>query len=83
MVTYHCFVPAAARIMQPLFRVFANKPKELMWDKEATTAFDNANEALAKEIMFVHLRVNAPTALTVHASDTIVGGVPIQFINGN
>ena len=55
---YHCFMPAAVKIMQPIFRVLANKPKELMWDNEATTAFDNAKEVLTEATMLVYPQGN-------------------------
>lgn len=84
MVTfYHRFVPSAARIMEPLFKILAGKPKELSWDDTATAAFGKAKEALAKATMLVHPQSNAPMALTVDASDTAVGGVLEQLINGN
>lgn len=79
---YHRFMPNASRIMQPLFKALANKPKELIWDDEASAAFSNAKEALAKATMLVHPRHTAPTALTVDASATAVGGVLEQQING-
>ena len=83
MVTfYHRFVPAAARIMQPLFKILGNKPKVLLWDEAATTAFENAKRALAEATMLVHPRTHAPTALTVDASETAVGGVLEQLIAG-
>ena len=72
---YHRFVPAAARFMQPLFRVLANKPIESLLENETTTAFDNATEALAKATMLAHPTVNAETVLTVNKSDTAVGRV--------
>ena len=83
MVTfYHRFVPAAARTMQPLFKMLTNKPKQPHWDEAAVSAFENAKEALAQATMLVHPRANAPTALTVDASETAVGGVLEQLIDG-
>ena len=71
---YHRFVPSAARIMQPLFKLLANKPKQLIWDMTMAT-FNNAKEALANSAMLVQPRPDAPTALTVDASGTTVGTV--------
>ncbi|XP_032894041.1 uncharacterized mitochondrial protein AtMg00860-like [Amblyraja radiata] len=48
---YHCFVPAAAQIMRPLFQCLAGKPQDLMWDAETEAAFDGAKEALANAIL--------------------------------
>ena len=54
-----------------------------MWDNAATTAFDNAKEALAKATMLIHPRDKTPTALTVDAYITAVGGVLENIINGS
>ena len=49
MITfYHRFVPAAASILEPLFKLLAGENKELSWDSAASFAFENAKEALAK-----------------------------------
>ena len=45
-------------------------------------AFSTARRALADAAMLVHPQCNAPTALTVDASDTAIGGVLEQQING-
>ena len=82
MITfYHRFVPAAAGIMAPLFKLLASDSKELSWDSAASFAFVNAKEALARATMLVHPKRDAPTALTVDASDTAVGGVLEQLID--
>ena len=84
MVTFHHrFVPVAARILQPLFKILANKPKDLLWDEVATTVFEDAKRALAKATMQVHPRADAQIALTVDASETAVGGVLEQLIDDN
>ena len=44
--------------------------------------FSTAKRALAETAMLVHLQCNAPTALTVDASDTVIGVVLEQQING-
>ena len=60
---YHRFVPAAASIMEPLFKLLAGQSKELSWDDAVSVAF-----ALAKATLLVHPKRDAPTALTVDAS---------------
>ncbi|KAK4311468.1 hypothetical protein Pmani_017019 [Petrolisthes manimaculis] len=59
-----------------LAKSLANKPKELIWDDEASTALSNAKEALAKATMLVHPRHTAPAALTVDASAIAVVSDP-------
>ena len=82
MITfYHRFVPAAASILEPLFKLLAGENKELSWDSAASFAFENAKEALAKATMLVHLKRDAPSALTVDASETAVGGALEQLID--
>ena len=79
---YHRFIPAAANVMQPLYRILAGKPKSLAWDDESTLAFDRAKQALADAAMLVHPRSDAPTAVTVDASGLAVGAVLEQLVDG-
>ena len=80
---YHRFVPAAADIMQPLFHALRGKPKELLWNKRMTSAFNLAKEALASAAMLAHPRTDAPTAITVDASGVAVGAALEQLVNGS
>ncbi|XP_059839191.1 protein yippee-like 1 isoform X1 [Hypanus sabinus] len=77
---YHHFLPSAARIMRPLYTLTSGKGKDITWDEEAVAAFVKAKEASADTAMLVHPRTDVPTALTVDASDTAVGGVLEQLI---
>lgn len=82
MVTfYYRFLPAAASIMEHLYELLSCKSKELSWNETASIAFESIKEALANATMLVHPRCNAPTALTVDASETAVGGVLEQLVN--
>lgn len=75
---YHRFLPGAAAIMQPLYRATAGKKvktQPVQWSTEMTTAFNATKAALAKATLLVHPKTDAPTALTVDASDIAVGGV--------
>ena len=80
---YHRFVPAAARVMQPLYSALSGKPKTLFWPEDMTTAFDSAKTALARATMLTFPRENVPTAITTDASDTAVGAVLEQKVNGH
>ena len=75
---YHRFIPAAARIMQPLFTAIADKPKTLLWNPAMVKAFQDAKTALANATMLTHPRSNAPTSLTVDASELAVGAVLVH-----
>ncbi|XP_078264112.1 uncharacterized protein LOC144598103 [Rhinoraja longicauda] len=79
---YHRFLPSAAHIMRPLYELLAGKRKTVVWTDEAVTAFDGAKEALARAVLLVHPREDAPTALTVDASELAVGGVLEQLTDG-
>ncbi|XP_055497644.1 uncharacterized protein LOC129700884 [Leucoraja erinacea] len=68
--------------MRPPFQYLAGKPQDLVWTDEAVATFDGAKEALAKATLLVHPQATASTALIVEASDTAVGGVLEQLIDG-
>ena len=79
---YHRFVPSAAALMQPLYKAIDMKHKLLVWTSELDAAFRQSKEALAKATMLVHPGHEAPTSLTVDASDVAVGAVLEQLIDG-
>lgn len=66
--------------MEPLFKILADKLKELSWDDTPMAVLGGAMEALAQAVVLVHPQVNALITLTVDASDTIISGVMEQFI---
>ena len=58
------------------------KRKLLVWTSKLDTAFKQSKEALANATMLVHPCHEAPTSLTVDASDVAVGAVLEQLIDG-
>ena len=80
---YHRFVPNAARLLQPLSTALAGNKKLalLSWTDQMTATFSTAKKALADATMLAHLLLDAPTALTVDASDLAIGGVLEQRID--
>ena len=80
---YHRFIPHAAAVMRPLYSAISGKAKLVEWTDEMNMAFTQTKEALAQATMLVHPHPEAPTALTVDASDVAVGGVLEQLIDGN
>ena len=58
------------------------KCKLLVWTSELDTVFKQSKEALANATMLVHPCHEAPTSLTVDASDVAVGAVLEQLIDG-
>ena len=79
---YRRFIPAAARMMLPLFEALTGKPKTLIWKEEMVKAFQDTKAALAEATLLTHSRHDALTALTADASDQAVGAVLQQFVNG-
>ena len=79
---YHRFIPEAANIMHPLYAATAEKTKNITWTCEMSSAFEKVKETLANASMLAHPRTDAPTAVTTDASDTAVGAVLEQLIDG-
>ena len=80
---YHRFVPSAAAILQPLFSAVSGKSKLVSWTSDMEAAFMTSKEVLANATMLVHPQSEAPTSLTVDASDIAVGAVLEQQIQGS
>ena len=91
---YHRFVPAVAKVLEPLHRAAsaAKTNKTLIkWDQSLTQSFNNAKAALANAVKLVHPNLSAPIALSVDASNTAIGAVleqktshgwcPLDFIS--
>ena len=78
---YHRFLPRAAAKLQPLYSAVSRKDKLIQWTPDKIAAFTDAKHMLADVAMLVHPRPDAPTALTVDASEHAVGGVLEQFID--
>ena len=80
---YHCFVPKAAAIIQPLFASTNGEGKMVEWSQDMLTAFSAAKQALAAATLLVHPHVSAPTLFTVDASNISVGTFLEQLLEGH
>ena len=80
---YHCFVPSAARIMQPLQQSLklAGMSEQLLWNEEMISAFSLTGEALVNAIMLAHPQFDSPMAVTVDALGAAVGAILEQLVN--
>jgi len=78
---YHRFLPSVASIMHPLYS--ALKSKTLVWSSELSTAFVRAKDALANAAMLSFPHADAPIALTTDASESAVGAVLENFVQGS
>ena len=80
---YHRFIPAASRIMRPLFASMKGKPLDIvMWDREKNDAFELTKTTLANATLLHHPVDGAETSLVVDASSTALGGVLQQKLQG-
>ena len=82
---YHRFVPAAAQLLLPLYNVLVGRPARtspVKWSTTMDKAFQDAKTALASATLLVYPRADAPTAVTVDASDMAIGGTLEQFTDG-
>ena len=72
---YRRFLPAVARILQPLTDLLKGSPKVLLWSPAAESAFVAAKAALVAAVPLCHPAPHAVLSLAVDASDSHVGGV--------
>ena len=82
---YHRFLPHGAQLMQPLHSLITStKPKleALTWTDSTLAAFNTTKEALANASLLAYPKPDAPTSLMTDASDTAVGAVLQQHVNG-
>ena len=81
---YHRFVPHCAALMQPLHSLLhsAKKAQPLDWNDAALAAFKATKDALANATLLAYPQLEAPTCVMTDASDTAVGAVLQQCING-
>ena len=82
---YHRFIPNCASILEPLNNLLA-KPQgsdhKLTWNDATMAAFTAIKETLATTTLLSHLKPYAPTCVMADASDTAVGAVLQQQIEG-
>ena len=79
---YHMFVPAAAQLLLPLYNVLVGRPARtspVKWWTTMDETFQVAKTALASATLLVYPRADAPTAVTVDASDMAIGSTLKQF----
>ena len=82
---YHRFVPNCARVLLLLNSLLSSaksSTKEVSYNAEATVAFNAVKDALAGAALLSHPKSEAPTNVMVDASNTGVGAVLQQSIDG-
>lgn len=86
LVNFHRrFIPQCAKILKPMTDLLKTKKgpsSEVPWSEEVASAFSTVKEALANATLLVHPLPDAPTRLLTDASDTAVGAVLQQQLDG-
>ena len=79
---YHRFVPATAQLLHPLYNALVSRTSPVKWSTPTDKVFHDAKTVLASTTLLVHPPQDAPTAVTVDASDLAVEGILEQFTDG-
>ena len=80
---YRRFIPKGASLLQPLNLLLAQStPKMLVWSEDNIAAFQSVKDSLANATLLVHPQSGAPTNIVTDASETAVGAVLQQYIDG-
>ena len=93
MSYYHRFIPHIAGILAPLHIQTSGEGQTVQWFEACQTEFEKAEEALKEAVLLRHPQTNAPTSLTVDASNSALGAqleqnqgcswVPLAFFSRN
>ena len=70
---YHRFLPQIASVLAPLHKQASGKGQQIEWSVECQAAFDKAKSILGDATLLHHPQPEAPTSLTVDASDKGIG----------
>ena len=82
---YHRFLPAAARVMKPLYAALTGqtrKLQEVVWSEAMIQAFARTKDLLVRAVLLAHPLHRTPTKISADASDVAFGAVLEQCIKG-
>ena len=79
---YRRFIPDCARILDPLNSFLTSTTEHLTWDDTSNQAFIAIKKALAEATLLIHPKPNALTSLATDASDSAIGAILQQNVNG-
>ena len=79
---YHRFLPTIASRPALLHAASAGRDKELAWTTKCQDSFENVKAALAHATLLHHPQANAPTSITVDASDLAIKAQLEQLHHG-
>lgn len=77
-------IPSAAKVMSLLYKVLSKEgaKRQMEWDNTMTSAFQSTKHTPTQTTMMSHPHMLVWTALTVNTSQTVIGFVLKQHING-
>lgn len=70
---YHRFLPGIAATLAPLHAQASGKGQKIEWSSICQDAFDKTKTLLSEAVLLHHPQSDAPTSLTVDASNTAIG----------
>ena len=76
------FLWGAAQILAPFTDAFKGPGKALSWSPMLDSAFTRANDLLSSVSELVHPCADAPISLAIDASNTHLGAVLQQLLDG-
>ena len=79
---YRKFLRGAAGVLAPLMDALKGPGKSLTWSLALDSAFCCAKDLLASVTELVHLHPGAPISLAMDASDSHVGSIQQQLLDG-
>lgn len=79
---YHYFIPGCTKLVEPLNTLLSGGNEHLSWDNTTTQSFTVVKEALASATLLAHPKPHALTNIMTDASNTAVGAVLQQYIDG-
>ena len=80
---YRKFLPGAARVLVSLTDTLKGPGKSLTWSPVLDFAFTKAKDFLSSVLELVHPHPDAPISLSVDASNTHLGAVLQQLMDGS
>lgn len=83
---YHRFMKHAAELQVPLYSLIKGKTKKnrslIIWTEQTEEAFHKCKKAISDASLLSHFNPNAHLAVAVDASETSIGAVLEQYIDG-
>jgi hypothetical protein len=80
---YRRFTPGIAKVLEPLTTELKGGKKTLQWSPHLDAAFNKSKQVLKNAVPLAHPAPDAAIAVATDASDTHIGGVLNQQVEGS